>query len=176
MTANQISYAKLQEDVRTHLANEEIGRRQATAAEDQAYYAGYNAETNRLNAQTNATNSLINESAVGAQWYGAQANAAYQQAMAEVQRNTLVENSRHNKVSEANDLTKARISSNTSKEVARIGAEANRYGTDVRSETDNTLNKRTITKEYVLGVADIIAKVASPIAKMALGGIAAPLH
>lgn len=104
MTANQINYAKYLEDVRTHKATESINRRQAAAAERQATVAEANAVTNRYNAEVNKANSLINESAVGAQWYGAQANAAYQQAMAAVSQAQQEEQRRHNKTSETNEI------------------------------------------------------------------------
>lgn len=104
MTANQINYQKYLEDVRSHKASEQIARRQAKAAEAQAEVAAVNAVSNRMNAETNKSNLLLTESAVGAQWYGAQANAQYQQAMAEVSRQQAQEAQRHNEQQERNTL------------------------------------------------------------------------
>lgn len=80
MTANQIAYARLKEEQRSHLANEEINAKQAGAAERQAAaslrqaavkegelaldYAlvplqQYNAETQRINASAAASQAAV---------------------------------------------------------------------------------------------------------------------
>lgn len=73
MTANQIAYARLKEEQRSHMASEEINARQAGAAERQAAvkegelaldYAlvplqQYNAETQRISASAAATQASV---------------------------------------------------------------------------------------------------------------------
>lgn len=171
MTANQISYAKYLEDVRSNKANEAVARRQATAAErqaaaaeSQASTASYNAETNRKNAATNEANSLINESAVGAQWYGAQANAAYQTAMAAVERSRQEENVRHNEAVE-----KETTRHNTATESNDLLSIQNRYDVDVyKIDTDVEQKGKDRTQQWVLGGADLLVKGATSLAKFAL--------
>jgi hypothetical protein len=114
MTANQINYQKLLEDIRTHKVSEATAQRQASAAERQASASERQAGVAEKNAKTAVANSLINESAVGAQWYGAQANAAYQKSMAAVsqanadtQRMAQEESARHNLRQEEIDLIKS---------------------------------------------------------------------
>lgn len=68
MTQNQIAYWNLQENQRSHRANESISSRQASAAEEQARAATTNARTNisklaidQQNANTNSRNADVNQ-------------------------------------------------------------------------------------------------------------------
>lgn len=169
MTANQINYAKHLEDVRSHKANEVAATRQAQAAERQASVAEANAVTNRLNADINRENSLINQSAVGAQWYGAQANAAYQRAMADVSAAQAREAQRHNAATEelnllgtmADTLVKkytTDVQSKTSKDNTQSTNITSQRNVDVQTQTQK---ETTVTKGWFDTIAHLIGVAGS---------------
>jgi hypothetical protein len=174
MTANQINYAKHLEDVRTHKANEEIGRRQAAAAESQASSAARNVEIQArnteiqaMNAETNALNAATNQSAVGAQWYGAQANAAYQTAMAAVSEQQAKEAARHNQAAESNDLIKSGRETTAKNYATQKQYEQSTYSTDKHFE-EVQLQTRA---QLITGLANMIPSIAkSGLKLMGVGG------
>lgn len=166
MTANQINFAKYLEDVRTHKANEEIASRQAASAELQAIVAERNAATNEMNAETNALNAATNQSAVGAQWYGAQANAAYQQAMASVSQAQQLEAVRHNKTAEANDLIKSGRETTAKNYATQKQYESSVYATDTH-KTEVEMQTRASLVNTLISAAP---QVVSTVAKLLIGG------
>lgn len=86
MTANQINYAKLKEDTRSHLANEQIASRQAAASERQAAVAERNAETQAYNAETNRMSLDISREANAIQAANVAEQARSHQASEEISR------------------------------------------------------------------------------------------
>lgn len=169
MTANQINYQKYLEDVRSHKANEEAASRQAAAAESQATVAAYNAETNRMNAETNKQNALINESAVGAQWYGAQANRAYQEAMANVSQAQQLEAVRHNRANETNELLIEANKVRQQKYATDVGAETQQRNTDVTTRANITSTLITAVSNLGATALKTLPSVVSAVKSAASG-------